>query len=436
MVARFAKRQIVDPLRGISKSVGDLESGRLDLPFDERGIPLLHDVARKLCKATTTIVSREQMSQARIQSVETAFERIHSVIQSLRDGVIVVDADDKVVLANTRARTVLKSDRQKLEGRPIGELLEGRLRETVLGGLDQIHSGRCDEVKGSCLEYDDRFFNLTVVKSVTTLPDQDFGTVVVLADITASREVSRLKEKFLSGVSHELRTPLTNICSSVELLGDDLPPDKVREEWSSWPTWEEFLGVVSEESLRMKHLVDDLLEYTQIDAGGAIERKRESVDLVALTREVLETFENSAKDKSVAIEHRLPEAVRAWTDREPIRRVLGRLLDNAVKFTPQGGRVQVTVRQVGDLVEVAVVDSGSGIPAEDREAVFNSFRQLGDFMTDKPKGTGLGLTICQHTLEALGGMIWCEESELGGASFHFLLPTMPADVPAVGASSA
>ncbi len=429
----FAYRQVLGPLRRLLEAVDDLEEGRIDYFVGESGIPLLHDVMRKVGAASMSIASREQMSQARLLSVETAFARIQSVIQSLHDGVIVVDRDDRVVLVNTRARTVLKSDQQKLEGQPVGELLEGRLREVILGGLEQVHSGRCDEVKGSCLEHEDRFFNLTVVKAITTVPDQDFGTIVVLSDITASREVSSLKEKFLSGVSHELRTPLTSICSSVELLGDSLPPEEIRKEWSSWSTWEEFLGVVTGESRRMKRLVDDLLEYTQTDASGGLERERKAVDLVALAREVIETFADAAKEKSIVVEHNLPaEAVKAWTDGELIRRVLERVIDNAVKFTPQGGRVQVTVRQVGDLVEVDVADSGSGIPKEHREAVFNSFSQLGDLMTDKPKGTGLGLTICRHTLEALNGMIWCEESELGGASFHFILPATPTSKPASG----
>jgi signal transduction histidine kinase len=244
------------------------------------------------------------------------------------------------------------------------------------------------------------------------------GAVVVLVDVTQNYEVTRLKNVFLSTVSHELRTPITNICSFIELLGQMSAEDDpaVREE---------FLGILFKESQRMQHLIDDLLEYSGLETGEVTVDLQE-FDLSELLRETDEVFAGEAGRRDVnlsTVDGGQP--MLASSDRRQLRQVLHRVIDNALKFTPAGGEIRLRCRTTDDGFEITVADSGPGVPREHREAIFDSFAQLGDLLTEKPDGTGLGLPICRKLTRALGGRIWCAESDLGGASLHIRIPLQP-----------
>jgi signal transduction histidine kinase len=139
---------------------------------------------------------------------------------------------------------------------------------------------------------------------------------------------------------------------------------------------------------------------------------------------VVEIFAKQAAQQKIELSCSIAgeRALLVLGDRERIHEVLTRLLDNALKFTPEDGQVRVEVSGLDDSVEVAIGGSGKGVPLEDRETILEPFHQVGDHLTEKPPGTGLGLAICRGFIDGMGGAIWCEESELGGAKFRFALP--------------
>ncbi|MBN1161263.1 MAG: response regulator [Dehalococcoidales bacterium] len=240
------------------------------------------------------------------------------------------------------------------------------------------------------------------------------------------RELDKMKDSFLSTVSHELRTPLTSIKSFAEIL---LTYDEDKE------TQREFLSIINQESDRLTKLINDFLDLSKIEAGRMQWEDREQ-PLTPIIENALHVAQALAKEKNIKIEFNKPENPPVVTcDKDRLVQVITNLLSNSIKFTPKSGRVTVGVKMVHenksddnpDTVIVSVTDSGIGIAPENHAAVFEKFKQVGDTLTDKPKGTGLGLPICKEIIEHYNGKIWVE-SELGkGATFAFSLPLVPSE---------
>ena len=229
------------------------------------------------------------------------------------------------------------------------------------------------------------------------------------------QELDRLKDEFLTTVTHELRTPLTSIRSFSEILFDNPDLDAAQRQ--------QFLGIVIKESERLTRLINQVLDLAKIEAGrfdwqiGDVDVKEVVNDAVAATSQLF-------RDRAVSVTVKMPERVPAVrSDRDQLMLVVVNLLSNAVKFSEPGqGRVEVGVAFRDGEIAVSVKDNGPGIAPENHMAIFDKFHQVGDTMTAKPSGSGLGLTICQRIVEHLGGRIWVD-SRLGeGATFTFTVP--------------
>jgi signal transduction histidine kinase len=177
-------------------------------------------------------------------------------------------------------------------------------------------------------------------------------------------------------------------------------------------------------------LINDLLDLSKIESGK-IEAKRSRVSLGALVQEVVETLRPVAVEKVIALEADIAKAATfVWADRDKINQVLMNLIENAVKFTPPRGKVTLSASQNGnDSVQVSVSDTGPGIPADEREKIFDKFYQIAQVGEVKPKGTGLGLAICRALVELHGGRIWVESEMNRGSTFCFTLPLAGAAKP-------
>jgi two-component system phosphate regulon sensor histidine kinase PhoR len=234
------------------------------------------------------------------------------------------------------------------------------------------------------------------------------GAVVVLRDMTRQKELEDLKTNFISMLSHELRTPLTAIRGFVELLlagdVDDTGHDQ-----------REYLNVVFEKTEHLHSLINTLLEFAELEAREAT-LQLSPISLDRLVYKVLGRVEPLAEQHDITLQAQLPpDLALLHADAQRLERVLLNLVDNAIKFTPDRGQVQISVSERDDEVLVCVADNGPGIPAAEREHIFERFYQIDNSPTRAHGGTGLGLSIAKHIIETHNGRIWVEQHDGNGS---------------------
>ena len=240
------------------------------------------------------------------------------------------------------------------------------------------------------------------------------GRIFAFRDISSDRMVEQVKSDFVAAVSHELRTPLTSIYGFAQtLLRQDIPFGEEDRRT--------FLGYIASESQRLTEIVDQLLNVARLDAGDLrVELGR--IDVGSVVSEVVEGIEESAVNGH-HFEIDLPdEPLAAEADPEKVRQVFNILVENALRYSPLGGKVIVGARRNADRVEVRVIDEGMGIPASEREWIFRKFYRAETAARDGAAGTGLGLFIAKELVNAMGGRIWVDSAEGEGSSFAFELP--------------
>ena len=329
------------------------------------------------------------------QRVALEKERSAAILENIADGIVAVDRDGAVVLWNRAA--------EQVTGVPATEAL-GRAPQLVLG---QSLTGApfVPLVRAGTEIW------LSVTEAVMRDPaGRVAGRIFAFRDVSADRLVEEMKSSFVSTVSHELRGPLTSIFGFAETLlrQDVLFGDEERRV---------FLGYISSESKRLTAIVDTLLNVARLDTGDL------RVDLVPTdVRSLVTEVVSSAQENGDSREHRfvleLPhEPLAAEADAEKLRQVLAHLLENAVRYSPEGGRVTIAARRKSDTVEFHVADEGVGIPEPERERIFRKF-----YSDPERGGTGLGLFIAQGLVTAMGGRIRVESAEGEGSRFAFELP--------------
>ena len=240
-------------------------------------------------------------------------------------------------------------------------------------------------------------------------------------------QLDEMEDSFLSTISHELRTPLTSIKGFAELLlsyGD-----------SDRETQREFLTIINTESERLTKLIDDLLDLSRIESG-LLKWKTAKLAIPQIVERAMNAALSAAGRHDLTVEIDMqPDLPPFWGDRDRLMEVMANLLDNAIKFTPQGGtiRAEATLvkgdeaQYIQDAIKVSVSDTGIGIAPEDVDKVLAKFRQVGHTLTEKPKGIGLGLAICKGIVGHYGGKIWVESQPGKGSTFFFTLPVSEKD---------
>jgi PAS domain S-box-containing protein len=234
----------------------------------------------------------------------------------------------------------------------------------------------------------------------------------ILRDISERLELDELRDDLTSMIFHDLRSPLANVISSLEVLHVSMPPDD--------ETQRPVLGIAMRSSRRLTRLVDSLLDLARMDAGQDVLEKSEA-SLRETIEEAIEEIRVVAEARSHSVTKRLPKKMPdMMIDVDMIRRVMINLLENAIKFTPAGGKISVNARQKGKVVTVSVRDTGRGIPQEDQQQIFEKFTRAK--YADRPKGLGLGLSFCKLAVEAHAGRIWVDSEPGKGSTFYFTLP--------------
>jgi two-component system phosphate regulon sensor histidine kinase PhoR len=341
------------------------------------------------------------------QQVELERERSVAILANVADGIVAVDREEQIVLWNDAAERITGVPSEEALGRSVPEVLQRELRSDAgaVAGNRLVPLRKGDEE-----------IWLSLTEAVMRDPlGETAGRIFAFRDISAERAVEQMRSDFVSTVSHELRAPLTSIYGfAATLLRED-----VRFEEGERRT---FLRYIESEAERLTTIVDKLLSVARLDAGD-LTLEIAPVDLRSLVAEVVDDARREAVNGHELVAE-LPESpLAARTDPDKVRQVLASLVDNAVRFSPEGGRVTVGAARRGDTIVLSVVDQGIGIPDAEHGRIFTKFYRAGDAQTG---GTGVGLFIAQGLVSALGGRITVRSEQGRGSSFVVELPVSDA----------
>lgn len=386
-----------------------------------------------------TIMNQASTAVSKLENILSQEKgKLNSMVESMADGVLMVDIRNRLLVINPAAKEMLYIDKPQPSMLDVLDSLSSKIdiRTKI---EESLRTGKLATINK--LQIDNKFLNI-LISPVKDGEDKPMGAVVLFHDITQETAIEKMREDFTSMMVHELRSPLTGIKSIANLLKEE----KIKNEQKKY---QEFIELIVSNSASMLDLVNDLLDVAKLEAGKFQVLKKET-DLNNVIKIRIESFEALANDSKLTLESKVEPGIPLMQlDENKIGQVLNNLLSNAIKFTKQGKIVVSafqlkrgkdlleTVTKMGmiwlgikpgikfddDRIVVAVTDTGSGIPEDQINKLFNKFTQLEESAASEKKGTGLGLVISKGIVEAHGGKI-SVFSELGkGSTFFFSLPT-------------
>jgi PAS domain S-box-containing protein len=366
------------------------------------------------------ITARKQLEmdlQNALDESEGARDRIDCIIRSIAEGLIVTDADHRVILMNAAAEKLLGVFCQEVRGLPIEQLFVGdRIRGdfmAVLQGGEKVDL----ELPGRNSQPE----RIIQLRKSTILDRKGCpsGFVTILQDVSREREIERMKTEFVSIAAHELRSPLTSIIGFTELVL--ATPDGDAEDQKR------YLETIKRQAMVLAEIINTLLDISLIESGQAIPLKRETTtasDIVGEADPLIRM--NSARFHfEVNLEE---DSSLLWVDRKKISQVMDNLLSNAVKYSPEGGVIRICGGPVGHDYLFAVADEGIGMTEEQVERIFDKFYRA-DHSNTAVGGIGLGMNIARNIVETHGGKIWVESTYGRGTTIRFTLPLLMKKTP-------
>jgi len=425
-----------DLLRGVRSIAGGNFNTRIDLPVGgELG---------ELLEGFNTMASQlEDYKAANIEELTAAESKQQSLIATMADGAVLLDAEGQIVLANPTSRRLFRWEGRTLEGNELTNALPDVLAMELHGPLLALMEGEKDSTDVRCSFGEPARTLRIVLQSVRDASGESLkGIAMTIQDLTREVELNAAQSRFISNVSHELRTPLSNIKSYVETLHDCA--DSLTEEQKT-----EFLGIANAETDRLTRLVNDVLDLSRLESERAC--PLESIEFGSAIEQTLRTYRLNARERGVKLacqsDDDLPRVLGNW---DLLLQVLDNLVGNALKFTPSGGQLTLRAYPWPDLcplpdaqarlqgpsclltsplprLRVEIADTGYGISPADQERIFERFFRVENTVHTEA-GTGLGLAIVRGILDKHGTRIQMASEPGVGTTFWFDLPLESSDL--------
>ena len=402
--------------QGISKPIAEMRTKTLAIAqgdYSGRIRIYGNDELGQLADTINDLSTKVKEAQ---ETTESERQRLDSVLKHMSDGVIATDRRGKIIIVNNRAVDLLGLNREEAVGKSIMKVLdlskEFTFRQLLETNEDLIlhideGEGKADSIlqgEFSVIQRDTGFIS---------------GVVCVLTDITEQEKVEQERRNFVSNVSHELRTPLTSVKSYTESLQDGA--------WKDPDIAPQFLQVISTETERMIRMITDLLNLSRMDQGK-LQLEREYVSMNDLFSHILDRFDmvlqsEAYRDKNYKIQRDLTQRT-LWVDidQDKITQVIDNIMNNALKYSPDGGTITCRLMETHNSVVLSITDEGMGIPRKDLQHIFERFYRVDKARARSMGGTGLGLAISREVLMLHGGRIWATSVENKGSTFFISLP--------------
>ncbi|NER92487.1 MAG: GAF domain-containing protein [Symploca sp. SIO1B1] len=407
--------------------------------WEDREVALLAQIGNQL---GVGLNQAELLRQTKQQSREiwATIADLSAIIDNLADGLLVTNTQGQITRFNPALKAMFRLEEVDLKGKKLSEHFPPKLVKLV----EQMEQQE-QEIVTAEVELENNRVGQALATTIVKEAEEEEGTqclgsVILIRDVTVEREVDRMKTEFLATVSHELRTPLTSILGFASIIQEKL--EEVifpgvnatdRKTQKSIRTVGGNINIIVSEAERLTALINDVLDIAKMEAGRVDWNIEPTNPELILNRAIAATSSLFEQQQLPLIKDIPPELPEVEVDCDRLIQVVINLLSNAVKFTQKGSVTCRAVVQPPSAVDnyelisdgqllISVIDTGIGIAPEDQEGVFEKFKQVGNILTDKPTGTGLGLPICKQIVEYHGGKIWVE-SELGqGSTFSFTIP--------------
>jgi signal transduction histidine kinase len=388
----------------IARRLKRIERGALSIASGDLSHPVLPGPPDEIGQLAVTFNMMGGRLREAFSQIEREKENVEVLLYDLAEGVIGVTAAGELAIANPAAATLL--GRALPAGTPLADLLPPDVAQAL------VETQADSEDRTVVVEYGGRSLEASVYRVGREAEVRD---IVVLRDITEQARLDAARRDFIATASHELKTPLFSLSGFMELI-DEGELDAATES--------EFLALMRQQVDRLTDLSLSLLDLSQVDSG-AVRLEADDIDLTAVTRNVIAEFRPGAESRGVSIEVAAPAELPAACDERRVGQVLRALLDNAVKFSPQGGTVAVdlaaeTVAGAADDVVITITDQGPGIPADELDRVFERFFRGNDGAHQS--GSGLGLSIARDMVALMGGTLTVRSRRGSGATFTVRMP--------------
>ncbi len=403
--AFIVARRVAGPLQAMSEVAAAIAQGEL-----ATRVPIVtNDEVGDLGRSFNEMAARLEQE---VHTIRRDQRELRAILRGMVEGVIAIDTTEHVVLMNEAASQILGIPEGRAAKRPIWETIRvPALLATLSAAVKKatVQTARVRLPIGAT----DRIVHV-YASALTGENGTHRGAVLVLHDVTEREQVESVRRDFIANASHELKTPLASIRGMVETILEDSE--------MAVETRNDFLHRVVNQTGRLGDLVQEMLSLSRLETDGARVATR-AVDARLALRGVLDDAAPSARERTIRVEARLPEAeCLVLAEPEALRRIVGNLLDNAIKYSPEGSAVALTAAATDDDLVIEVRDEGPGIAPEKHHRVFERFYRVDGSRSRDLGGTGLGLAIVKHLVQALGGQIQLESMPGEGSTFRVTLP--------------
>ena len=405
LVSYIVSRAITIPVHKLTKSAEKMANG----DFTQIKEPESGDEISLLANKFNYMGNRLKNTLSEISQEKGKLE---TLLQNMSDGVIAFDASGLLIHANPSAQKMLNISGENLRFEDIFRELGFDISfEDVMKAENGTFSGQKIEING-------KYLNLLIAKVMNSEENNNYGAIVVIQDVTEQEKLEIMRKEFVANVSHELKTPITSIRGYSETLLDS--SDDIDRE-----TAKKFLGVINEEAERMSRLVSDLLKLSKMDLKNDSEN-RTNFDVVKLARQCVDKIyiEADKKHQEMVLFNDSDEIIKAFANESDIEQVILNILSNAIKYTPENGKIGIKIEKITDGAEITVKDNGIGIPKEDLPRVFERFYRVDKARSRDMGGTGLGLAIAKTMVESNGGTITIDSEQNVGTEVKIVLKSL------------
>ena len=346
----------------------------------------------------------------RMAQLEQNHHELLTVLEGMDEGVIAVDEQERIRFANEAVCEMFDLDLERDQGRPIWEVIRNQLVETIINQAKKTSEHFRGEME--LLGPPTRYLALNA-SAIPTEDKDESGVIIVVHDITEIRRLENMRRDFVANVSHELKTPLASIQAYAETLLDGALEDQDNNLT--------FVGRIVEQSERLNLLIQDLLSIARVESSTQA-NEYTIVNVAEVLEKCIKYHQPRAEKKSTVLIVDHPSEVMVYAETEGIRQILDNLVDNAIKYTPEGGEISVKIAIESKQVLIRVQDSGIGISENHLQRIFERFYRVDKARSRELGGTGLGLSIVKHLVNAFGGTIDVTSHPESGTAFIILLP--------------